>query len=340
MQRIRLADVAAAAGVSRSLASLVYRGAAGVAEATRARVLTAGARLGYSPNRAASQLAAQRGNSIGVFLQDLRNDLFADVHQGLREVAEQAGRHLVLTVGTLDGERDTASLLALEETRVDVVVAVGLRLDDTAVQAFAKRVPVVMVARRVEGLDGAESDNRVGARLAVEQLIALGHREIVFLANPPSDGYLDRRIGYVDAMRRAGLLARIVATTYDRSDTAAVAGALLDGATRPTALFAHNDQAALGVLDAMASRGLRPGEDIAVVGYDNSSASRLPGAGLTTVDIGGTQLGRLAGQLALRRIAEPDAAPQVHTITPRLMVRSTTGVPSRTQRSTSVISNE
>lgn len=340
MRRVRLADVAAAAGVSRSLASLAYRGEAGVGAQTRARILTVGARLGYSPNRAAAQLAAGRGDSIGVFLQDLRNELFADVHDGLREIAERAGRRLVLAVGTIDGARDEEGLLTLEQSRVDVIVAVGLQLPDAAVREFAARVPVVPVARRIEGLDCAESDNRAGARAAVEHLVALGHRDIVFLANPPSEGYLDRRRGYVEAMRRAGLDARMVEATYSRSETAVIARSVLAGPRRPDALFAHNDRAALGVLDAMAEHGLVPGVDVAVVGYDDSAASRLPGAGLSTVDIRGRELGRLAGELAIRRIDHPDAAPEVHTVTPRLVVRASTQQPERRQRSTSVISNE
>jgi DNA-binding LacI/PurR family transcriptional regulator len=327
MKRVTLSDVATAAGVSRSLASLAYRGEEGVGDATRARILMVGDRLGYSPNRAAAQLASGRGDSIGFFVQDQRNDFFADVHEGLRDVAEATGRHLVLSVGTIDGGRDADGVRALEQSRVDLVVAVGLQLSDIAVSAFAGRLPVVTVARRVEGLDAAESNNREGAAAAIAHLVALGHRDIVFLANPPSDGYHDRNLGYVDSMRRAGLVPRSIETTYARPDSAEVAGDVLDGASPPTALFAHNDVAALGVLDALSDRGLRPGVDVAVVGYDNSSASRLPGAGLTTVDIGGKELGRLAGELALRRIENPGAAPEVRTTEPRLIVRSTSGPP-------------
>lgn len=325
MPRITMEDVARRVGVSRALVSLAYRDLPGVSEETRDRILRAGRDLGYTPNQVAARLAGHGGTTIGVFLLDLYNDLYADLFEGTRQVADAAGKHLVLGVGDIDGSRDAAILETLSQSRVDVVVALGLLLPDAEVQATARRVPMVCVLRGVLGIDSVVSDNAYGARLATEHLLGFGHRRIAFLANPPSDGYTDRRRSYAQTMRDAGLEPQIVETTYSREVAARDAGALLDGGDAPTAIFAHNDQAALGALDALVSRGLAPGRDVSVVGYDNSSVSRSPGSALTTVDVDGVSLGRAAAELALRRIARPDAPPEWRTSFPSLVVRASTG---------------
>lgn len=330
--RITMEDIAEKVGVSRALVSLAYRDLPGVGAETRERILRAGEELGYTPNQVAARLASRGGNTVGVFLQDLHNDLFADFHDGIREALRAAGKQLVLAVGSIDGSYDTEALEALKRSRVDVLIAGGLQLPDAEVQRLARSVPTVCVFRDVPEVDSVTADDLGGARAATEHLIGLGHRDIVFLANPPTDGYRDRRAGYRAAMAAAGLEPRVVESSYDRAEVAEQAGRLLDGAgagagerARPTAIFAHNDQAALGVLDALALRGLAPGADVSVVGYDNSSVGRFPGTALTTVDVDGRLLGRIAAEVALLRLADPEAPPVRRTLAPSLVVRATTG---------------
>lgn len=325
MSRITMEDVAKHVGVSRALVSLAYRDLPGVSAETRARILQAGEDLGYAHNQVAARLASKGGDSIGVFLQDLHNDLFADFYDGIRDVVEGAQKQLVLAVGALDGSRDADALETLRQSRVDVIIAGGLQLPDVEVQRVASRVPMVCVSREVPGVDSVVSDDRIGGIEATDHLIDLGHRRIVFLSNPPSDGYLGRGIGYRAAMMRAGLEPWIVETSYSRASVANDAGALLDGGDPPTGIFAHNDQAALGVLDAMVLRGLVPGRDVSVVGYDNSSVGRFPGTALTTVDVHSGVLGRNAAELALRRIEHRDAERELHVSLPALVARGTTG---------------
>jgi DNA-binding LacI/PurR family transcriptional regulator len=126
-------------------------------------------------------------------------------------------------------------------------------------------------------------------------------------------------------MRAAGLAPRVASSSYLRAQAAIDAAALLDGPEPPTAIFAHNDQAAFGVLDAAHDRGLVPGVDLSVVGYDNSSMSRAPGTALTTVDLHGAELGRAAAELAAERVSRPDAERLTRTSAPTLIVRGTTG---------------
>ena len=318
-------DVAREAGVSRALVSIAYRGVAGVSDRTRDKILAAGDRLGYVPNRIAAQLAGKGGNTVGIFLQDLHNEVFADIYDGVREITTARGQQLVIAVGTIDGHQDAQSLQTLLSHRVDVVIAAGLLMPDAELTAFGQRVPTVSVARAVTGVDSVHSDNFAGASLATQHLINLGHTRIAFLANPPTDGYLDRERGYTQTMTEAGLTPRAAVTTYARHQVALDAGRLLDSALAPTAIFAHNDVAALGVLDDLALRRLTPGSDVSVVGYDNTSASQAPGSALTTVDIHSVELGREAALLARRRLEDPTLPAQSTLLEPTLVVRGTTG---------------
>ena len=327
MGTVTMEDIARRAGVSRALVSMAFRDVPGVSAATRDHILATADAMGYRFNRLASRLARKAATTFGVFLLDLRQDVYADMFDGISAVAKTNDKHIVMAVGASDGSLDAAALETLAQSQVDVVIATGLLLPDADVVAFNAQVPLVSVARRVDGVDSACTNNLRGARLATEHLLGLGHRRIAFLANPQTDGYLDRRLGYLAAMGDAGLAGDVVVSRYSRQQAAVDAHDLLarGPANRPTAIFAHNDQAALGALDAAAELGLGVPGDVSVVGYDNSQLSRGASTNLTTVDLHGSDLGRDAAELALRRLADSDAPPETRTSAPSLVVRGTTG---------------
>ena len=328
--RVTMDDVAREAGVSRGLVSLALRDAYGVNRATRDRILAVAERLHYQPNALASGLARRTANTLGVFLLDLHNELFADVYDGIREVTAGAGVELVLSVGSIGGTLDKPALDALVRAQAKVVVAAGLLLSDKELVPYSKIVHLVSVARRVSGGDSVVSSNELGARLAVEHLLELGHRRILHLAAPSTDGYRGRRRGFIRTMTAAGLKPQVVVSDYSREDAARVVAPVLDSADRPTAVFAHNDQTALGVLDALHSRGITVPDEMSVIGYDNTSASRPPGIALTTVDIHADVLGQRAAEIALARLADGDAPAVTQTVKPTLVVRGTTAWPPTT----------
>lgn len=322
MQRVTMEDVAREAGVSRALVSIAFRGVEGVSEKTRTKIFATAEKLGYVPNNIASRLAGKGADTIGVFIQDLHNDVFADVYDGIRTVTQPAGIQLVLAVGGKDTDSELQALSTLIASRVDVIIAAGLTISDEDVARLSKRVRLVTVARQVAGVDAAYSDNYLGAQLATKHLLDLGHSKIAFLSNPQTDGYLDRQAGYVDAMTSANKPARVIPSSYSRTEAAADALTVLTQADSPTAFFAHNDQAALGILDALITAGLKPGIDVAVVGYDNSTISQMPISALTTVNLDGAELGRQAALLAQSRLSDMSAKPEHVILTPTLEARA------------------
>ncbi|MEY4993166.1 MAG: hypothetical protein RIS82_288 [Actinomycetota bacterium] len=325
MNNVTMEDVAKAAGVSRSHVSLAYRDAYGIKPDVREHILAVGKKLGYRPNRIASLLAGKSNGAIGVYLQDLHNDFFADIYDGIREVTDPLGRHLVLAIGNTDGSRDVQALETLLESRVDVVIAAGLMISDKDLAKYTSKVNMVSVARIVKKADNVYSNNLAGATKATEHLISLGHRNIAFISNPISDGYGDRLKGYESAMQSAGLSPRTYEGSYSRKEVQEIATQILASKIRPTAIFAHNDQAALGVMDAVVTLGLKPGKDVSVMGYDNSSLSQSPLAAMSTVDIHGYELGRLAAEVANKRMSGEHSKLITEYVEPTLVPRSTTG---------------
>ena len=164
---VTMSDVARAAGVSPALVSLAFRDAYGVSKKSREHILKTAASMGYEPNRVASRLASKSDGTIGVFLLDLHNEVFADMFDGMREAAQPHDRELVLSVGSVGGALDRPALDSLVRTRVDVAIAAGLLLPDKELASYLGRLRLVSVARTVPGFDAVASDNKLGATMAV-----------------------------------------------------------------------------------------------------------------------------------------------------------------------------
>jgi DNA-binding LacI/PurR family transcriptional regulator len=148
------------------------------------------------------------------------------------------------------------------------------------------------------------------------------------VTGPGAEGHLERRRAYAATMLGAGLSPRVVvADEYTQEAARRAATALLAGEERPTAVFAHNDELALGVREAAHALGLSVPGDLSLVGYDNSRIARLHGIDLTSVDLHALDLGRAAGAAALARLADPRAPAVDQCTTPRLVVRRSAASP-------------
>ncbi|MET9384448.1 LacI family DNA-binding transcriptional regulator [Streptomyces sp. NPDC002928] len=321
-------DVAEQAGVSKSLVSLVLRGSDQVRPEKREAVLRAAHDLGYRPNAAARSLSEQRTRTVGVLLNDLRNPWFVDLLDGLNSLLHAAGLHMLLADARLNrrtGHDLTSPFLDLQ---ADGLVVVGTLPDPAALGPMAARVPVVVAGAREAvppGVDLVAGDDEHGARLATEHLIALGHRRIAHIAGYGAVGELRRR-SFEATMRAHGLAdgARVEPSDMTEEGGYRTAVRLLGRPGRPTAVFAVNDIASVGVLSAAAELGLRVPHDLSVVGYDNTSIARLRHVWLTTVDAAGHEVGRRAARCLLDRLEEPGGAGRVHLAAPTLEIRGTT----------------
>ncbi|MFI1035404.1 LacI family DNA-binding transcriptional regulator [Streptomyces sp. NPDC020951] len=324
-------DVAERAGVSKSLVSLVLRGSDQVRAEKREAVLHAVRELGYRPNAAARSLSEQRTRTIGVLLHDLRNPWYVDLLDGLNSLLHAGGLHMLLADARLNrhvGQDPAGPFLDLG---ADGLVVVGTLPDPAALEAVAARMPVVVAGAREPvpaGVDLVANDDEHGARLVTEHLVGLGHRRIAHLAGYGAVADLRRR-GFEATMRASGPAEGALVEAGDMTEEGGYRATvrLLARADRPTAVFAVNDMTAVGVLSAAEELGLRVPRDLSVVGYDNTSISRLRHLWLTTVDGAGREVGRRAARCLLDRLERPGGAGRVHLAAPTLEVRGTTGPP-------------
>lgn len=322
-------DVAARAGVSKSVVSRVMRGGASVSESSRLAVMSAAEDLGYRANAVARSLVQRRTYNVGVVVSDLHNIFFAEVLDGLYAAAARLGYRAFITTGNRDPAAEERALDQLLELRADGVILAGPRMSTAAVMAAARIVPIAMVGSslRLRGVDVIVDDDVLGAEMAVQHLAGLGHRDIALIDGGEGAGASERRAGYERAMTELGLRAHIRVQAGDFTETGGYEGArkLLDGPQRPTAIFASNDQSAVGALNAIVEKGLRVPEDVSLIGYDNTALAALRHISLTTIHQPRNQIGEMAVKAVIRRIEKPGAAARRHVLPPRLVVRSTTG---------------
>lgn len=321
-------DVAASAGVSRSLVSLVMRDSPQASARARVVVMEAANRLGYRRNIAASNLAARRTMTIGLLLNDLHNPWYAEVADGIHTIAERSGYQVILATGRRSPAVESRAINAFLSARVDGLIVAGCRMPQTRLAAIADEVPVVSAGRSLSGmtLGSVSADDGEGARLAVGHLYDLGHRHIAHIDGGRGAGSAPRRSGYIAAMRALGLGENVRVVSGDFTEDAgnrAGRRLLRDGAV-PTGFFAANDLSAVGLIDALDDAGLSVPGTASVVGYDNTAFAALNHIGLTTIDQPRNQMGRVAATMLLGALTGTGQLEHVH-MRPQLVVRSTTG---------------
>ena len=325
--RVTMEDVAARAGVSRAIVSIVFRGVVGASDATRERVLAAARELDYRPDTRASRLGRTRTRMVGVTFS-VGASFHGDLIQSLYTHADAAGDEVVLS-GVTPERSEAAAVETLLAERCEAIVALGSALSTGELGRLAKRLPVVSVLRAVSGaVDVVRTDDAEGLRLAVDHLVGLGHTRIALLDGGRAAGAAERRRGYRAGLRRAGDLgAQVLTGGLTELDGASAAAAFLAlGAARPTAVAAFNDRCALGFIDVVRQAGLRVPEDVSVVGFDDISQAAYPHVSLTTVRQDAEQLGAAAIRTVDARLSG-DAPGPATVIEPELVVRASTAPP-------------
>ena len=317
--------VAARAGVSKSLVSLVLQNSPHVSAAKRQAVLKAVAELGYRPDLVARSLAERRTRTIGIVIDDLSNPWYVALLDGLRPVLHEHGLRPLLA----DGRTEPDAVQALTDLRVDGLVLVGTPSASAAdqVNALGNQLPTVVAGTReprLSAVDLVANDDYGGAQLATKHLLELGHRRTAHIVGEGEVGRL-RRAGYEAAIAERGLEPRCLTGDWTETTGHRVATELLAASDRPTAIFAANDLSAVGVLAAADDLDLRVPDDLSVVGYDDSWFARLHRLSLTTIDGHIAEVGEGAGHTLIARIAGEGGTAGIRLLFPALIRRSSTG---------------
>lgn len=338
-RRPTIDDVARHAGVSKSLVSLVVRGDRHVSPERRAAALRSVAELGYRPNAMARGLVQKRSRIVGVLVSDLNNPFFADVIAGIQTRARSLGYRVLMNTGDRIQQHEDEAIETLLQLRVDGLILGSPMMESAQVVRASKEVPVVVVGRpaRAASVDSVADDDAAGALAAVRHCVSLGHRRIAHIDGGDGAGALERRRGYEEAMRTLKLQSEIAIGRGAFTEAGGYLGAreLLERRPAPTAIFAGNDLAAIGALNAIEENGLRVPQDISLVGYDNTSLAAMRHLSLTTVHQPRHDIGQMAMDLLIERIRGVRVKPRRVVLAPTLVVRSTTAPPPRQRARTS-----
>ncbi len=329
MSKPTMDDVARRAGVSRALVSLALRGSPKVSATSMAAVQAAATELGYRPNLIARHLASKQTRTFGLVINDLHNPYFPGVADGVKRAADARGYRLLLQSAFLDDANEQAALDTFIDYNVDGIILTGARMKSAQIESAAQSVPVVVVSRpmRSATVDTVNNDDRLGASLATEHLVELGHRHICHIDGGRGAGAAQRRAGYEFTMRRHGLDPFVVAGAFTETSGVAAAERALASGRRFTAIFAGNDVSALGALDAIEESGRQVPRDISLVGYDNTFVSALRNVSLTSVEQGRERLGELAVEMLIERVEGARTDAVHHVIPPTLVPRHSTAPP-------------
>jgi DNA-binding LacI/PurR family transcriptional regulator len=333
VSRVNIADVASAAGVSKTAVSFAFNCPERLGQATLERVLGVAQDLGYAPHPAARALSTKRSGTIGLLVPQRLATVFGNpfVSELIQGLGEQCDEHdlTLLLVPPLDGSLEHA----IRMVSVDGFITLGLSPDDSAVRVVERLgIPNVLVDSEGSADHPAVNiDDEAGAEAAARHLLDLGHRRIAILVLPPVRAQKDpspsvtrRLAGYRKAIDAAG--APEPATVIAGISVAAGGRAfesLPRGRRGPTGVLAMSDMAAIGVLGAAESARLRVPEDLSVVGFDDIPASAWTSPPLTTVRQPIVEKGKLAARILIQRMnGEPVASPRPLSTT--LVVRKST----------------
>jgi LacI family transcriptional regulator len=310
--RVTIREVASKAGVSPMTVSRVINDSPRVSDDTRRRVEAAIAELGYVPNRLARGLIRRKTGTLGVIVPDVANPFFTLVVRGAEEVAWRAGYHVILcnTQGDLERERGYLEDMIAFQVEGLLLAPVGDRSRPHLRALTQNNVPFVLIDRSILGYDGdlVQGDSVAGARRLVEHLLEHGHRRIGMVTETGEVSTArDRLQGYREALEAAGVPFRPELVTESSAiDPRAAHDAtlqLLDLVEPPTAFFAVNNIAVVGVAEAVRERGLEIPRDVAVVCFDDIEHASRFYPFLTVMAQPAETFGTIATQLLLDRIA-------------------------------------
>lgn len=307
--KVTIRTVAADAGVSVAAVSKVLRNAYGVSDQLRERVEASIQTLGYRPSTAARGMRGKT-YAIGVLLVDMANPFLPLMVDGIQSALKEANYKMLIGVSEAQAQLEHSLIDSMIDMRMDGVLLIAPRLSGEALAKVATQIPTTVVGHHeptAERFDTINSNDQLGARLAVEALIEAGHKDIHMVSLHSRPGGFDvcseREIGYRQAMHGAGLQDRIrIQHCVEGEDPGALLSAVMAAPQRPDAIFCWSDLHAVDLLNVARVQGIAVPDDLAIVGYDNTRVAALPLINLSSIDQRAKQMGGLAVETLLSRV--------------------------------------
>ncbi|KQU15249.1 LacI family DNA-binding transcriptional regulator [Peribacillus butanolivorans] len=327
--RVTLQQVAKHAGVSTSTASLIVRNNPRISEATRKKVLKSMRELGYVYDRIAANLRSQSSDTVGIIITDISNTFFSEFLIGVHDALEEVG-YTVLLGTTFDSVTKQDQLLStMLEHRVGglILCPVSESTQETINRLNEIDTPFVLAVRELPEVnsDYVGINYPEGARIAVNHLIEKGHKRIAFLGGiRESSTWIERMEGYREALSKAGLEvdeSLMIDSAPTREGGLEAVFKVLNNPDPPTAIFCFSDLIAFGVMQGLRMKGLIPGQDIDIVGFDNVPVAEIYHPPLTTVSSFPQRMGKEAANLLHQKMVNIDHEQQRIILNPELIIR-------------------
>ena len=327
-------DVAKKAGVSQATVSRVLNGHHYVNVDTKEKVFKIIKELGYQPNHIARSMALQKTNALGLIVSDIVNPFYSEIAKNIIDEAKRLGYEIILCNTDHDPEVQNFYIEFLKQRRVDGIIFASVKLKDKEVERLVTaNFPCIFINSRLK-LKKASfvvTDNKEGAKLAINHFIDLGHKRIGFISGPSTISTAQERLeGYKEALLAKGLAIDdnyIKDQSFNPKYAYQATIELLNMPVPPTAIFVANDIMAFKVMEALLDLDLDIPGDVAIIGYDDVVMSGHKRIGLTTVAQDKSKIGRLAveGLIQMVNTGSQTIKP-VHTLLkPRLIIRDTCG---------------
>ena len=320
---VSLKDIANYCGVSVATVSKVLNGHSDIGEATRQRVLSAAAEMGYTVNAAARTLKTNRSYNLGIVFADLQNsgfmhEYFASMLNSFRTEAEKFGYDICFINNSV-GSRNQTYLQHALYRGIDGVALICADFQDPGVQELAySNLPVVTLDHAFHNRTAVLSDNMEGMMALVHYVYEKGHRKIAYIHGNETAVTENRMTGFYKACEELGLSIPneyISECEYHEPNSCyRAAKRLLALKDRPSCIFFPDDYAYIGGIKAISEAGLRIPDDISVVGYDGIHMAKVMSPRLTTWEQNTADLGRIAADKMIERIEKPRTAVPEHII--------------------------
>jgi LacI family transcriptional regulator len=299
---ITIYDIARELKLSAATVSRGLKNSTVISTNTKRRIFEKAEELGYRHNTFASSLRKQKSHTIGLLLHELNSNFITSVLAGIENVTTAAGYNLIITHSAENYDKEVANALNLFHKRVDGVIAslsfTTKSLDHFKI-FFEKDIPVIFFDRVDENSENTHViiDNYKSGYLATAHLIEQGCKKIVALtASLKRNVYAQRHLGYTDALQNAGIIYdKDLVLVKDLSEQSAVEAAhqILKMKPLPDGLFVTNDFIAAVCMQELKTNGIRIPEDIAIVGFNNDSISKIIEPQLTTINYPGKDMGEI-----------------------------------------------
>jgi len=306
---VTIYQVSERAGVSLATVSRVMNSRDKVTAKTRLKVEKAMKELGYQPNSIAQSLASSRSNSIGILVPELHGPFFGSMLSSIEQELRQEGKHVIITAGHSDAEREWKGIEFLLSRRCDALIVFIFDISDKRFRYLREsKMPVVVIGRLVPGMETncISLDNETGGYIATKSLIESGHRQLACISGPQwkTDGQ-ERLVGFRRAMDEHGLEideSLVVEGDYEESSGRSCMQQLLQCEVPFTGLFCANDVMAAAAIDVAREHGMTIPDNLSVVGFDNVFFTRYMHPKLSTIDYPVDEMGRMAARCVLRDV--------------------------------------